>query len=261
VQQLSVRNDVSSDVMRGADVVIHVAGLTPRKGVTDVDFYEVNTERTRQLFKVCEEAGVGHFIYISTMAVYGSTLKKIGANQIIKTSVCVNPTAYGNSKLMAEKAIIENSKSVKWTILRIPSLYDQNKLDYFDIYKTVAERLPILPKMTYCTKRSLLCFDNLCELLLQIVKNKEQFFYNKIILPSDALMPDVNDLFAKICKEKGLTRIYFPMGIRLSKLCCKFVPQLLSLFMNAYYGDSDCYKIPMHSVNNVTLSTAQEKHQ
>lgn len=261
IQQISVRSDVEPALVQGVDAVIHVAGLTPRKGINDEEFYAVNTERTRQLFECCEKAGVQHFIYISTMAVYGDTLRTIGDNPITLSSACANPAAYGNSKLKAEAAIRELAKHTKWTVLRVPSLYDENRLNYFDMYKMIAEHMPVLPRMTFCTRRSLLNIDNLCELLLKVVQNTEEAFVGKILLPCDAYMPDVNDLLGKVCKEKGLKRLFIPMNAALAKACYRFVPQLLSLSMNAYYGDADCYKLSKYSIDDVALYTHKEQSE
>ena len=56
----------------GVDVILHLAGIAHRMEKTDDSLYfEVNYELTKKLAEAAKEAGVGHFIFVSTIKVYG----------------------------------------------------------------------------------------------------------------------------------------------------------------------------------------------
>ena len=58
----------------GVDTVIHFAGhiVVPESVQDPLKYYRNNTCATRNLLQCCAEAGVRHFIFSSTAAVYGA---------------------------------------------------------------------------------------------------------------------------------------------------------------------------------------------
>ena len=80
--------------------VLHFAALTvvPESVRDPLAYYGNNTCSTRNLLQCCREAGVRHFIFSSTAAVYG-TPKEVPVTEAAPT-VPINP--YGTSKLMSE---------------------------------------------------------------------------------------------------------------------------------------------------------------
>ena len=102
VSAISVRNKELDLV--GTDVLIHVAGLVPGRTKDNSEYYRVNYELTVELAELAKKAGVRHFIYFSTIAVYGRSPSfhgKLGFQEGTEKPV----TPYGDSKLMAEKAL------------------------------------------------------------------------------------------------------------------------------------------------------------
>lgn len=82
------------------DTVMHFAAHTivPESVSDPLKYYGNNTCSTRNLLQCCQEAGVSHFIFSSTAAVYGE-LKEGVAREDTPTAP-INP--YGTSKLMSE---------------------------------------------------------------------------------------------------------------------------------------------------------------
>ena len=80
--------------------VMHFAAFTivPESVAKPLTYYENNTASTRTLLECCLEAGVGHFVFSSTAAVYGTPASGI-ADEDTPTAP-INP--YGTSKLMSE---------------------------------------------------------------------------------------------------------------------------------------------------------------
>jgi len=82
------------------DTVLHFAAHTvvPESVANPLKYYSNNTCATRTLLECCRDAGVRHFVFSSTAAVYGVPVDGI-ASEDTPTSP-INP--YGTSKLMSE---------------------------------------------------------------------------------------------------------------------------------------------------------------
>jgi len=78
-------------------------------------FYKNNVVGTKCLIKACKGSSVKNFIFSSTAAVYGDTLKKVSEKSILKPK-----SVYGKTKKIAEKYIAKELKKQKinYAILR-----------------------------------------------------------------------------------------------------------------------------------------------
>jgi UDP-glucose 4-epimerase len=82
------------------DTVMHFAAHTivPESVSNPLKYYRNNTANTLSLLEACQEAGVAHFIFSSTAAVYG--IPESGIAYEDTPTAPINP--YGMSKLMSE---------------------------------------------------------------------------------------------------------------------------------------------------------------
>jgi len=87
-------------LLEGVDSVLHFAAHTivPESVENPLKYYANNTCQTRVLLEACAQAGVKHFIFSSTAAVYG--IPENGRASENSPTVPINP--YGTSKLMSE---------------------------------------------------------------------------------------------------------------------------------------------------------------
>ena len=94
--------ELVSRVLREHDIdaVLHFAAHTivPESVTDPLKYYRNNTCNTRNLLQACSEAGVRHFIFSSTAAVYGIPDEPLADEQTRLAPI--NP--YGTSKLMSE---------------------------------------------------------------------------------------------------------------------------------------------------------------
>jgi UDP-glucose 4-epimerase len=82
------------------DTVMHFAAHTivPESVADPLKYYGNNTANTRNLLECCRDAGVDHFVFSSTAAVYGMPADGVARED--SALAPINP--YGTSKLMSE---------------------------------------------------------------------------------------------------------------------------------------------------------------
>jgi UDP-glucose 4-epimerase len=89
----------------GIDTVLHFAAhiQVPESVANPLKYYRNNTANTRTLLECCVTAGVKHFVFSSTAAVYG--MPPGGVAEESTPTVPINP--YGWSKLMSERMLAD----------------------------------------------------------------------------------------------------------------------------------------------------------
>ncbi|MGE6697248.1 NAD-dependent epimerase/dehydratase family protein [Hyphomonas sp. NPDC076900] len=92
-----------SSLVRGARVVIHLAGATKARDAAT--FHEVNAARTGDLVRRAQAAGVEHFIHVSSL-----------------TAQRPDVSPYARSKADGEKLAAANAGSMALTIFRAPAV-------------------------------------------------------------------------------------------------------------------------------------------
>ena len=188
----------------GYDVVIHVAGIVHRKGITDTAIYhKVNTVLPVEVAKRAKSQGVKQFVFFSTMAVYGMGKTMEGA--IITKETPANPREpYGNSKYKAELLLkeLENDKFAI-AIIRPPNVYGKNcKGGYITGYASIVRKLPAIPDAFDDVKQSVLYIDNLTEFCKLVIINRDR----GVFLPQDDKTVKAVELMSSIAKAVGIKR-------------------------------------------------------
>jgi UDP-glucose 4-epimerase len=102
----------------GVTTVMHFAAHTivPESVTNPLKYYANNTCSTRSLLQSCSEAGVKHFVFSSTAAVYGIPEGGVASEDSPKQPI--NP--YGTSKLMSEWMLrdLGAASSLRYVVLR-----------------------------------------------------------------------------------------------------------------------------------------------
>ena len=165
------------------DSIVHIAGVVPKEGITADDFYRVNRDLTIELAQKAKADGTKHFIYISSMAVYGIKPSLDAVKGTVTENTPCNPESdYGKSKLEAENGLHElESDDFIVSIIRVPSIYSATKLDYFEQYRFIMRKFRSIPLAYQDRHRSAICVDNLCEIIRLIICYPE----NRIYCPDD----------------------------------------------------------------------------
>ena len=113
------------------DYVVHAAGVT--KCLDKADFKRINTDGTRHLVDALIELGMplNRFVYLSSLSVYGAIHEHMPYQDITEND-CPHPnTAYGKSKLDAERYLDSIGNDFPYIILRPTGVYGPRERDYF----------------------------------------------------------------------------------------------------------------------------------
>ena len=127
------------------DYVVHAAGVT--KCLDKQDFHRINTEGTQHLVRVLMalQMRIKRFVYISSLSIMGAIREQQPYTEIRESDEARPNTAYGHSKLEAEKWLEANSQKLiansqepfPYVILRPTGVYGPRERDYFMMAKSI----------------------------------------------------------------------------------------------------------------------------
>jgi len=139
-----------ADLVRGAEAVIHIAGVvnTPDPAV----FEAGNVTGTLAMIEAAKSAGVTRFIHVSSLAAREPGL-----------------SLYGASKARAEKLVM--ASGLDWTIVRPAGVYGPRDKDFLELFK--AARLGMVPVPAQ-GRTSMIHAEDLARLLLALLPASEE---------------------------------------------------------------------------------------
>jgi UDP-glucose 4-epimerase len=189
------------------DVVFHVAGIAHIKETTDNQdlYYKVNRDLAYETAQKAKQDGVGQFIFLSSMSVYGIE------NGVIDKSTPLKPnSAYGKSKIEAEK-LINNLEDNSFTVatLRPPMVYGKGCRGNYPRLVGLALKTPIFPNVD--NKRSMIYIDNLSEFVKQLINNRS----GGLFFPQNAEYVNTSEMVRLIAEAHGkkivMTKLFNPL--------------------------------------------------
>lgn len=104
--------------------IVHTAAISPSVGVTIEDYIESNINLTNFLLNRSIYYGVKNFIFLSSLSIYGT----IKDNYVDEETNINNPDNYGLTKLICENLIIDKSKKINFSIIRLPGVIGKNSV-------------------------------------------------------------------------------------------------------------------------------------
>ncbi|MCG9750333.1 NAD-dependent epimerase/dehydratase family protein [Vibrio brasiliensis] len=191
-----------SHFLEGVEGVIHCAGQTPKKGVSESVFYETNTEGTLNLAKQSAEAGVKRFIFISTIKVNGENTEQ---GRPFFADDAHNPhDAYARSKSLAERGLqlLSQDTGMEVVIIRPTLVYGAGvESNFSSLVGLVARRVPLPFGKIKTNKRSLVSVDNLVDIILHCLHNDKAA--NQTFLVSDDRAVSTSEMVYLISQSLG----------------------------------------------------------
>jgi nucleoside-diphosphate-sugar epimerase len=193
--------------VRGVDVVYHLGGVT--RAQTEQDYVNGNFQATVNLLNACENYGTDDqkVLFVSSQAA--------GGPSIDLRAVCENDeakpiSAYGRSKLLAEKAVLEFSRRRAATIIRPPSVFGPGDRDFLILFKNINRGF--LPMIGRGTQRiSLIYIDDLIAgIQLAALKSEANGQVFNISGDEDASFAEIGGAVAAALGRRPLT-LHIPM--------------------------------------------------
>lgn len=212
---------------KDVDTVLHLAALVHQmNGAPREKYFEVNTELTKKIAEVAKKNKVKHFVFYSTVKVYGYDGDLYNHNFILNEYSSCNPTndPYGESKWEAEKILREmESDDFIVSVIRPPMVYGKGVKGNMETLINLIKKLPILPFNYTKNRRSFINIDNLLYLTsLVIVKEKEGVF-----LPLDEKPLSLKEMIEGIEEGLKIKRIKIPMVQPFFWMLTKIKPNIM----------------------------------
>jgi len=158
---------------KNVDKVCHLAALLNHSISEFRPFYETNVFGTKNLMDYCLKNNVEHFIFTSSIAVYGVSKDRV----VNENSACNPSTPYGISKYKAEKLLFQSSSDLTITILRPPTVYGPGGGGgVLEMARYVKQKLENNRPLIYIGRHGVslsLCYiDNLIQALVQAARKE-----------------------------------------------------------------------------------------
>lgn len=187
------------------DIVLHCAALVHQKTEKLYEEYsDINVKYPLELANLAKQNNTKHFIFISTIAVYGEDEENLN-----EQSACNPITPYGKTKLEAEKKLLElNDDNFKVSIIRPPMVYGKDAPGNIESLIKIIKKIPVLPFNHINNNRSFVYIDNLCYFIDVIIQNNK----DGIFLAGDDSPISTTKLIDLIAKnlQKDLVLIKIP---------------------------------------------------
>jgi 2-alkyl-3-oxoalkanoate reductase len=120
-----------SEALEGVEAVVHAAGLIKARG-TD-EFFAVNVGGTSTIVEAARRCGLKRFVFVSSLEACGPSVdgRPVASDQ-------ENPvTAYGRSKLAAEKVVLSAKDDIPVVILRPGAIYGPRDGEILEAFKSI----------------------------------------------------------------------------------------------------------------------------
>ena len=197
LKAISLRNvDPSTLDLNGVDVIVHLSGKAHDMKLQDEQVYmDINYELTKSLAQRAIQCGVKHFVYISTVKVYGE-----GGDEVLTEASIARPTdPYGKSKFKAELFLHTLYEDLVVSIVRPPVVYGPGVKGNILRLMDAVIKGKTLPLGNTGNKRTIVFLDNLIELIHRVIDKRE----SGIFIPADEQPVSTDELIRIMSEQAG----------------------------------------------------------
>ena len=204
------------------DAIFHVAGIAHRKETAENEalYYAVNRDLAVETAQKAKAEGVGHFLFLSSMSVYGIDSGVIGADTVPSPK-----STYGISKWQAEEALCElENETFSVARIRPPMVYGKDCKGNFQTIVRIVRKLPVFPRVK--NRRSMIYIDTLCEYVRGYIDEGA----SGVLLPQNAEYLNTSEMAMAIAEALG-KKIYLS---RLLGLAVRMLSPFASVAKKAF---------------------------
>ncbi|MCL2377761.1 MAG: NAD-dependent epimerase/dehydratase family protein [Defluviitaleaceae bacterium] len=218
-------------------------------------YFAVNHELAVAVAKKAKDGGVGQFIYLSSMAVFGRVEGVITAGT---KAIPRDGDYYGLSKFMAEAELaslfetgqaeppsleggaseggggctVYANRPTTLCIVRPPMVYGPGCPGKFAALVKVAKKLPVIPKVN--NRRSMIFIDNLCEFLCLAAEHR----ISGVFHPQNNEHMNTTWLIRAVAEAMGKQPVAVPGLGLIVRLVKPFSAAIQTAFGSLYYDES-----------------------
>ncbi len=256
IDEISLRNTKPEDIdFSKYDVILHLAALVHQKKEIPLDEYiKINSELPFKMAQLAKENGTKHFIFLSTVSVYGAFNNKNGTFNEFSTCTPINN--YGISKLQGEnqlKKLDDNNFII--TILRTPLVYGEGvKANMLSLIKLV-DKFKILPLANTKNNRSYIAVENLVEYIDSTIDKK----VNGIVVASDPVPISTTELIKLIAKNLNKKLFLFQPPKFIIKIGKKIKPSIFEKIYGSFIVSNEYSLKRLNVANKISTEKAIKK--
>jgi UDP-glucose 4-epimerase len=252
IEAASFHKEIDQINIDHIDVVVHLAALVHQmNGADEKDYHEVNVAKTLALAEKAKTSGVGQFIFMSSVKVYGEE----NDEPYNEKSPCFPKEPYGESKLEAEKALLSLADDTfKIAIIRTPVVYGEGvKANILKLVE-LTDRYGALPFGGIDNRRSMVYIGNLTHLIFEIIKQDKAGLF----LAGDDAPFSTSELIAAIAKALRKRCMLFPC-LTLKTVLKYLKPQLFQRLYGNLYLDNAQTKASLNLTNPYSAQEGIER--
>jgi nucleoside-diphosphate-sugar epimerase len=204
--------------LEGCDTVFHLAAVVHVMSRSNhpglEDYRAVNVAGTLAIAKQAAEAGVRHFVFVSSIKVLGEE------GHFSEDSNASPLDPYGISKLEAEKALLALAResTMQITIVRPPLVYGPGVgANFLKLFQTVQKGIP-LPFGLAHNQRSLVYVGNLTHALILCARSDKG---GRTYLVDDGYAVSTRELIQKMASALSVPSRLLPVPVWLIKFCAQ----------------------------------------
>jgi len=199
-------------LLTGVDAVVHLAGLERRFRAGPALYDAVNHQATARLAAAAAQAGIGHFIFTSSLsAQHGSAAD----HALTERDPATPADAQGRSKLAAENAL--RASGLPFTILRLAPVYGPGMSGGLAFLLRAAASPVPLPVRDFTNRRSYLGLDNFVSVVTFFIARPSAS--NDVYLVADpGIPPNMADLIRAIRKGAGRRALLLPSQVQYAEV-------------------------------------------
>lgn len=198
-------------LLRGVDVVFHLAGKAhalSESAEEESKYQLVNVDGTRKLLQAAKAAGVKRFVFFSSVKAMGE-----GGKECLDESAACRPVmAYGRSKFLAERLVLEGGYVDEPVVLRLAMVYGPtNKGNLPRMIHAIGKGyFPPVPETG--NKRSMVHVDDVVQAALLAAERPEA--RNDVFIVSDKQAYSTRQMYEWICEalHKRIPIWHVPMA-------------------------------------------------
>src|SRR6267143_4272596 len=201
--------EVLKQAVEGVDCVYHVAGLTKAK--SRAEYFLGNHIGTKNLLDAVEKVrpSLKRFILVSSLAAVGPSLNGTPVNE----ETPYHPiTAYGESKMEAEKECLKMVDRLPITIVRPPAVYGPRDKDVFEFFTAVNRGLQPMIGLRTKTVSLIYVTDLVNGIILagenEVARGKVYFISSERYYS----WKEVGDVTSRIMQKKAI-RLKIPVAV------------------------------------------------